>query len=151
MATVRVRPLVSDDRAAWQPRWEAYLDFYASPEVAAGSDAIFKRLVARVDGLAGFVAESEDDGAVVGIAHAVLHASTWHAGSACYLEDLFVDLEARGAGVGRALIEAVTAWGITAGAERVYWITQEHNVAARRLYDSLAELQPFVLYERPAR
>ena len=116
--------------------------------MAAGSDAIFARLVARADGLAGFVAES--GGRVVGIAHAVLHASTWHDGPACYLEDLFVDADARGAGAGRALIEAVTTWGREAGAERIYWITQDHNRTARRLYDTLAELQPFVLYERPA-
>lgn len=143
---VRVRPLEERDRAAWQPLWEAYLDFYASPGVASGSDALFARLVAREDGLAGFVAER--GGALVGIAHGVLHASTWHRGPACYLEDLFVAPTVRGGGVGRALIEAVTAWGVAAGAERVYWITQTGNARARELYDSLAHVEPFVLYER---
>jgi GNAT superfamily N-acetyltransferase len=141
-----IRELVADDRAAWQPLWEAYLDFYESPQVAEGSDGTFARLVARAGGQAGFVAER--DGVMVGIAHAVQHASTWHAGPACYLEDLFVAPTVRGGGVGRALIEAVTAWGVGAGAERVYWITQTGNDAARRLYDTLAHVEPFVLYER---
>lgn len=141
-----VRPLRATDRAAWQPLWEAYLDFYESPAVAAGADALFMRLVAGADGIAGFVAER--DGVVVGLAHGVLHASTWHAGPACYLEDLFVAGEARGGGIGRALIEAIAAWGATFGAERVYWITQTGNDRARALYDTLAQLQPFVLYER---
>lgn len=143
---VAVRPLAEHDRAAWQPLWQAYLDFYDSPSVAAGSDALFARLVAREDGLAGFVAQQ--GGELVGLAHGVLHASTWHHGPACYLEDLFVAPTVRGGGVGRALIEAVTAWGVAAGAERVYWITQTENARARALYDSLAHVEPFVLYER---
>jgi GNAT superfamily N-acetyltransferase len=142
-----VRPLTSADRAGWQPLWEAYLDFYESPEVGAGADALFARLIARADGLAGFVAEQ--DGGLVGLAHGVLHASTWHAGPACYLEDLFVASGVRGGGTGRALIDAITAWGVDAGAERVYWITQTGNDQARALYDTLARVEPFVLYERP--
>lgn len=142
-----VRPLLATDRAAWQPLWEAYLAFYESPQVAAGADALFARLVAQTEGLAGYVAER--DGAVVGLAHGVLHPSTWHAGPACYLEDLFVAPTVRGGGIGRALIEAVGAWGAEAGAPRLYWITQTGNDRARALYDTLAEVQPFVLYERP--
>lgn len=143
---VHVRALAAEDRAAWQPLWEGYLDFYASPQVADGAETLFARLVDRRDGLAGFVAEQ--DGRLVGLAHGVLHASTWHAGPACYLEDLFVAPTVRGGGAGRALIEAVTAWGVEAGAERVYWITQTENARARALYDTLAHVEPFVLYER---
>lgn len=144
--TPEIRRLRASDRAAWQPLWEGYLDFYESPQVAAGSDALFARLVSGEDGLAGFVADA--DGELVGLAHGVLHASTWQAGPSCYLEDLFVAPGIRGGGVGRALIEAVTAWGTGAGAERVYWITQSENARARRLYDTLARVEPFVIYER---
>ncbi len=146
VASPQIRRLVAADRAAWQPLWEAYLDFYAAPEVAAGADELFARLVAEADGLAGFVAEV--DGALVGFAHGVLHASTWQAGPSCYLEDLFVAPGVRGGGTGRALIEAVTDWGVGAGAERVYWITQTGNVRARALYDTLAHVEPYVIYER---
>lgn len=142
-----VRPLVASDRAAWQPLWEAYLAFYRSPQVAAGSDAAFSRLVERADGMAGFAAERE--GELVGFAHAVRHASTWHAAPAVYLEDLFVSPAVRGGGVGRALIDAVTHWAQDARAERLYWITEEGNARARTLYDTLAQLEPYVLYERP--
>ncbi|MEH3054721.1 MAG: GNAT family N-acetyltransferase [Patulibacter minatonensis] len=142
-----VRRLGAGDRAAWQPLWEAYLEFYGAPQVAAGSDDVFSRLVAGADRMVGFVAEQ--DGRIVGFTHAMLHASTWHAGPACYLEDLFVAPDARGGGVGRALIDAVTDWARKAGAPGVHWITQTENAAARRLYDALAELQPFVRYERP--
>jgi len=143
---ITIRPLCPDDREAWQPLWEAYLAFYEAPDVGAGSQRTFTRLVERCDGVAGFVAER--GGTIVGFAHGVLHASTWHAGPACYLEDLFADPAVRGGGVGRALIDAVTAWGVDAGAERVYWITQTDNDAARRLYDTLAHVEPFVIYER---
>jgi len=147
MSDAVVRPLVDADRAAWQPLWEAYLAFYESPETASVSDASFARLATRTERMAGFVAEQ--DGTVVGFAHAVLHGSSWHVGPACYLEDLFVSPEVRGGGVGRALIDAVTTWGLAAGSERTYWITQQGNDRARALYDTLAHVEPFVLYERP--
>ena len=73
----------------------------------------------------GYVAE--DDGALVGLVHALVHPTTWAMGPNCYLEDLFVDPGARGSGVGRALIEAVVAEARTRGADAVYWHTQAFN------------------------
>jgi hypothetical protein len=53
-----------------------------------------------------------------------------------------------GAGVGRALIEAVYAEADRDGCPNVYWMTQEFNETARRLYDRIATLTPFVKYSR---
>ena len=66
----------------------------------------------------------------------------------CYLEDLFVTPEARGLGVGRALIEGVYAEADLRGADRTYWATQEQNATARKLYDSIGTLTEFVQYRR---
>jgi GNAT superfamily N-acetyltransferase len=44
---------------------------------------------------------------VIGLAHVVLHATTWATRVICHLKDLFIDRSVRGAGVGRRLIEAV--------------------------------------------
>jgi len=59
--------------------------------------------------------------------------------------DLFVHSSTRGKGFGRKLILAVKEAAIKHGCDRYYWATQESNAIARRLYDSLAELE-FVMY-----
>ena len=66
----------------------------------------------------------------------------------CYLEDLFVSPDARGLGAGRALIEAVYAAADAAGADQVYWLTAHSNETARKLYDRVGRLTPFVKYRR---
>jgi ribosomal protein S18 acetylase RimI-like enzyme len=46
------------------------------------------------------------------------------------------------------LIAAVEERARRAGASRVYWLTQESNVAARALYDKLAERSGFIQYRK---
>jgi GNAT superfamily N-acetyltransferase len=102
----------------------------------AVTEATFARLVDGDDpALVGLVAER--DGRLAGLAHLVFHPSTWSTAGYCYLEDLFVAREARGGGVGEALFAAVYAEADHAGAERVYWHTQEYNAPARSLYDQV--------------
>ena len=142
-----IRAVTADDRDGWVPLWEGYLRFYRQSLPAAVTDATFDRLCARRDGLFGVVAQ--DGAALVGLAHGVLHASTWHDAPVCYLSDLFVDPAARGSGVARALIDAVVAEARAHGAGEVYWHTQEFNGRARSLYDQVGELRSWVVYEVP--
>src|SRR5262245_3866361 len=64
------------------------------------------------------------------------------------MQDLFVAEGMRNLGLGRALIAAVEERARAAGASRVYWLTQESNVAARALYDKLAERSGFIQYRK---
>ncbi|MGA2011106.1 MAG: GNAT family N-acetyltransferase [Solirubrobacteraceae bacterium] len=86
------------------------------------------------------------DGRLVGITHFLRHASTT-ALDVCYLQDLFTAPDARGRGVARALIAAVTEWARARGCSRVYWSTHETNATARRLYDRVAVNRGFILYQ----
>jgi predicted GNAT family acetyltransferase len=61
------------------------------------------------------------------LAHSIYHRSAWTTSDDCYLQDLFVADDARGGGVGRALIEHVYADARRRGASRVYWLTHESN------------------------
>src|SRR5437588_569324 len=86
------------------------------------------------------------DGRLVGITHFLVHASTTSA-DVCYLQDLFTATDARGRGVGRALIAAVVEWARTQHCAKVYWSTHETNATARRLYDQVGEYLGFIRYE----
>jgi ribosomal protein S18 acetylase RimI-like enzyme len=88
----------------------------------------------------------EWQGAVAGFTVCVLHPGSWTLTPACYLEDLFVDPEARGQGLGRALIDDLVRLGRDNGWSRIYWHTRQSNEAARRLYDKYAEADDFVRY-----
>ncbi len=63
-----------------------------------------------------------------------------------YLSDLYTLPEARGLGVGRALIDHVRGFARANGYPSVRWLTAEGNSVARRLYDSYAPASGFILY-----
>jgi GNAT superfamily N-acetyltransferase len=52
------------------------------------------------------------------------------------MNDLYVVPEARGQGVGRALIEASASAARERGAHHLQWVTAPDNETAQRLYDS---------------
>lgn len=137
--------LTAADRAAWQELFVGYNAFYGR----AMPDEFFDRSWAEFSAAQRMHAlGAKLDGTLVGIAHFLSHASPTSADS-CYLQDLFTAPQARGRGVARALIAAVTDWARANGCGRVYWATQESNATARRLYDQVAENRGFILYTVP--
>ncbi|WP_436641962.1 N-acetyltransferase family protein [Microbaculum sp. FT89] len=145
-AKPRARPLEPADRAAWERLWRGYLTFYEQPLSEAITERTWARLMDPQFDLHGLCVHDGDR--MAGLCHYLFHPSTWADGPYCYLEDLFVDADARVGGCGRALIEAVYAAADDRKAERVYWATQEGNETARKLYDRIARLTPFVQYAR---
>jgi GNAT superfamily N-acetyltransferase len=63
--------------------------------------------------------------------------SVWTGVEDCWLEDLFVREEARGHGLGRALVRSALARAAERGCARVELDTNEDNHAARALYESM--------------
>ena len=139
-----IRAVTASDRAAWQPLWDAYLEFYETELPDAVSDNVFARLVAG-DSLHGAIAW-DDEGQAVGLVHWQFHPATWSLTSYCYLEDLYVAPATRGGGVGRALISHVGDAARAADASQVYWHTQDSNATARLLYDRVATYTGHVQY-----
>ena len=146
IADMIIRPIRDDDRQAWEPLWHGYLEFYRAaltPEVTDGTWAALCDPSSPVHGL---VAEQDDQ--LVGLAHVIVHATTWATHPTCYLEDLYVAKPWRGQDAARRLIEAVYAFADESEAGSVYWLTQEYNAPARSLYDTLAHRTSFVVYQR---
>ena len=141
-----IRPIRTDDRGAWEPLWDGYLTFYRAtltPEVTEQTWAALCDPSSAVHGLA-----AEQDGQLVGLAHLIMHPTTWATRPTCYLEDLYVAKPWRGQDIARRLIEAVYAFADQSGVAGVYWLTQEYNAPARSLYDTLAHRTSFVVYQR---
>jgi ribosomal protein S18 acetylase RimI-like enzyme len=63
--------------------------------------------------------------------------AVWTGTEDCSLEDIFVEPEARGSGLGRALAEAALARARERGCARVELDVNEANAAALALYESL--------------
>ena len=142
-----VRPLETRDRADWQRLWRGYLDFYETSVSDEVYETTFERLTDKaVTSMGAFVAEL--DGKTCGLVHFILHPHCWRTEEVCYLQDLFVDPDVRGGGIGRALIETVYAEADRRGTPSVYWLTQEFNYRGRILYDQVATQTPFIKYQR---
>jgi len=78
--------------------------------------------------LFGHVAEAADR-SLQGLALWFLNFSTWEGVHGIYLEDLYVRPEARGAGVGRALLAALAGICVERGYRRLDWAVLHWNPA----------------------
>ncbi len=145
-----IRPVKPGDFEAWLPLWEGYNTFYGRSGETALPEAITKltwdRFFDRAEPVRALVAER--DGSLIGLVHYIFHRATTMEGPICYLNDLFTSPQARGGGVGKALIEAVYGRAREAGSARVYWQTHETNATAMRLYDQVAAKSGFIVYRR---
>jgi GNAT superfamily N-acetyltransferase len=141
-----IRPLEPDERADWEPLWQAYLTFYETRVSPQTTDVLWQRLHDPNEPM--FALGAFSDEKLIGIVQYLFHRSCWTIGDYCYLQDLFVVPDARKLGIGRALIEAVELEARKKGASRVHWLTKEDNHTARALYDTLAERSGFIQYRK---
>lgn len=146
---LEIRPLCPADAPDWSRLWTAYLAFYSTVLPAEVHASTWARLMG--DGFydpRGLIARQ--GGQAVGLVQFLLHRSGWKIEPVTYLQDLYVDPAARGSGIGRALVEAVYAEADRLGSPAVYWLTNEGNSTARRLYDRVGVQSQFLRYNRPA-
>jgi GNAT superfamily N-acetyltransferase len=145
-----IRPLARADYDQWLPLWDGYNAFYERVGPTALDPAVtamtWTRFFDAYEPMHALVAEK--DGRLLGLVHYLFHRSTTMIEPNCYLQDLFTTAEARGQGVGRALIEAVYAAAKAAGGSRVYWQTHQTNATAMLLYDRVAEKSGFLVYRK---
>ncbi|MFI5014667.1 MAG: GNAT family N-acetyltransferase [Hyphomicrobiales bacterium] len=141
-----VRPAEPADRPRWEPLWLGYQTFYKVRHPPEVTETTWRRFFDGIEPVHALVAEEGEK--LLGLVHYLFHRSTSMIGPTCYLQDLFTLQEARGKGVGGALIEAVYAHAAAAGARRVYWHTHETNSTARSLYDKVATRSGFIQYRK---
>jgi len=79
---------------------------------------------------------AEADGKVVGIALWFLNYSTWLGKAGIYLEDLFVQPEYRGHGIGKGFMQTLAALCVERGYERFQWWVLDWNKPSIDFYQS---------------
>jgi GNAT superfamily N-acetyltransferase len=130
------------------PLIAAYQRFYEVDDIDADRNrCFFRRFVAPSED--GCLLAARDEGAVIlGYACLYWHFSSLQATETVLMNDLYVAPEARGRGVGRALIEAAAGVARERGAAWLEWATAPDNHTAQRLYDSLtSEKSTWLEYE----
>jgi GNAT superfamily N-acetyltransferase len=146
---VIVRGARSNEYAEWRELWIGYNAFYGRagdttlPEEL--NQLTWQRLHSPDEPMALLVAS--DGARLLGFAHVVFHRSTIAKSLACYLQDLFVVPEGRRRGIAGSLIRAAACKARTAHCPKLYWQTHESNLAARKLYDRVAEHRGFIVYD----
>ena len=144
--SVTVRYVTPADEADWRRLWRDYLAFYKTARDEDVYAETWRRIHDPDEQMFSMVAETPDDG-VVGIVNFLYHRFFWGKENRIYLNDLYVDPDVRGSGAGRALIAAVVDHAKEHNCAQVWWLTAEDNATARKLYDKVADLSPFVKYQ----
>lgn len=116
-------------------------------EVTATEEQLRSTLFGDQPKVFGHVAVDDATGRVVGMAIWFLSFSTWLGAHNLYLEDLYVRPEARGAGVGRLLLQTLARICVERGYPRFEWWVLDWN-PARDFYaaigaDALTEWIPY--------
>jgi ribosomal protein S18 acetylase RimI-like enzyme len=116
------------------PLMRAYCDFYEVAPSDERLESLARALISDPDRDGVQLIARDDDGSPLGFATIFWSWQTLNAARAGVMNDLYVIPDARGKGVGRALIEECRHRCRDHGAEQLVWETAPDNETAQRLY-----------------
>jgi GNAT superfamily N-acetyltransferase len=135
MEGLRIEPIVAAQMDELLPLIADYQRFYEVEEIDDERNrAFFSRFLAPSDD--GLLIGACDGELLLGYACLYWTFTSLVPAEIVLMNDLYVVPEARGQGVGRALIEASVAVARERGANHLQWVTAPDNEVAQRLYDS---------------
>ena len=144
---MRIELVGEADLADLLPMMRAYCDFYEVAPSDADLERLALALIADPDREGVQLIAHAEGGEPLGFATLYWTWQTLNAARAGVMNDLFVVPEARGQGVGRALIEECRRRAGEHGAPELVWETAPDNETSQRLYDSLeADKSPWIYY-----
>jgi GNAT superfamily N-acetyltransferase len=144
---LRIEPVTQAQLEPLLPLIAAYQRFYEVEDVDDERNrAFFARFIAPSND--GLLLGAWRTNELLGYACLYWHFTSLVPAETVLMNDLFVTQEARGQGVGRALIEASASVARKRGAHHLEWATAPDNKTAQRLYDATgATPSPWIEYE----
>jgi GNAT superfamily N-acetyltransferase len=136
MGTSSVRAATPDDVPIIVSLIKELADYEREPNAAQATEADITNALFGNSPKA-FCHVAEHEGEVVGFALWFLNFSTWLGTHGIYLEDLFVRPEARGTGLGKALLTTLIEIARDHGYGRVEWSVLDWNTPAQDFYRAL--------------
>ncbi len=129
---------------------DMYVNYVAETAASADEDGIARGDgTGGGDGILGGSRHGADAAAirltVIGFLSAVFYETPFHDKGTCLINELIVDADRRGAGVGRALVETAKAEARRRGMDEIEVGTEKTNLAAQRFYQRVGFDEEFVL------
>ena len=133
---ITIRPATRADVPQILSFIRALAAYERAPEAAVATEADLER-----DGFGPtpfyFCLIAEYDGRPAGFALSFFNYSTWVGRPGIYLEDLFVEPELRGQGIGKALLRRVAAIAVEKGCRRMQWAVLDWNTPSIEFYRAM--------------
>jgi ribosomal protein S18 acetylase RimI-like enzyme len=146
---LRVIRASAHDTEVIAPLFDAYRQFYDQLPDLEGARSFIRQRLERDESVVFLaVREAGSEAATLGFVQLYPAFSSVSICRVWILNDLYVVPDARGCGVGRALMAAAHAHAKQTGARRVLLSTAQRNARARALYDALGYVRDdqFVSY-----
>ena len=136
MTTVNIRPAtINDSKTILQFILELAIYEKAEHEMIANEQHIKDTLFCQSPKAFGLIAEL--DGVAVGFAIYFFSYSTWLGKYGIYLEDLYVSLEQRGKGAGKALLKELAKIAVAKNCGRLEWSVLDWNQPSIDFYEAM--------------
>jgi ribosomal protein S18 acetylase RimI-like enzyme len=142
---VVVRAAVAADEGDWRRMWNDFLALDTERCPQSATDAVWRHALEASHPMKLLMAVAGE--ARLGFLLYTTHDYSRSVRRVAYLLDFYVAPEARGRGIGQALIAALADLGRAEGWLKIYWMTQADNDEARRLYDKFGKTSPLVRYD----
>ncbi|HKH22318.1 MAG TPA: GNAT family N-acetyltransferase [Solirubrobacterales bacterium] len=143
---IEIRPARTEEIEEMLPLIRAYCEFYETRPNDEGLREMFRTLITEPSEGSVFVARDGDR--AVGFATLDWKWSSLKAARMGYLEDLYVDPEARGKGIADALIEVCAERCRELGMPAMAWQTAPDNHRAQQVYNRTgAEFDTYLEYD----
>lgn len=146
-----LRPATLDDLPALAALFDAYRQFYEQPADLDAAHAFLQARMAQGESVVLVAEEAAGAGRrLVGFCQLYPSFCSVEAAPIYVLYDLFVSPEARGGGVGRALLAAAEARAAADGKHRMDLTTARTNTTAQALYAAMGWVRDdvFLAYSR---
>jgi ribosomal protein S18 acetylase RimI-like enzyme len=150
VTSVRTSRVTSEDLPDLVPLLAAYAAFYGESPADADLLAMAEAFLAAPEHDGVRVVARGPEGDALGFATVLWSWDTTLGQRLAVMEDLFVAEAARGAGVGRRLLEACRELAAASGYRCLQWQTAPDNATAQRLYDATgANRSTWLTYRLP--